>query len=239
MLQPVTWIDDWPMIGQDVDGDGIGEPILQHAKPIAGEPVAAPPSDDEFDRPRLGPQWEWNHNPRNSHWSLTERPGWLRLKASKLVVDGGFWGACNTLSQRIMGTGAGAATARLDLSGMSAGQSAGFVRFGGVYYLLGVRCSDDGSKRLFFDANGEMTDGPSIESDDLWIHTTNDGDQAEFSYSVDGEQFTRLGPTFTLKFGLWTGDRLGFFCWNDRESAGYLDVDFFHYTYDGPKAAAK
>ena len=109
------------MIGKDVDGDGIGEPVLHHAKPINGMPVTAPWSDDEFDAPQRGPQWEWNHNPRDSHWSLTERPGWLRLKASVPVAKGGFWGACNTLSQRIMGTGQGEATAKLDLSGMPGG----------------------------------------------------------------------------------------------------------------------
>ena len=35
-LEPVEWIDGWPMIGKDVDGDGIGEPVLHHAKPIHG-----------------------------------------------------------------------------------------------------------------------------------------------------------------------------------------------------------
>lgn len=69
------------------------------------------------------------------------------------------------------------------------------------------------------------------------MRTTNHGNQATFAYSTDGQHFDSLGPTFTLKFGRWTGDRLGFFCWNDRIEAGYFDVDFFHYDYDGPKAA--
>lgn len=236
MLQPVQWRDGWPMIGKDVDGDGIGEPVLQHAKPIAGFPVAAPPTDDAFNAGQLGHQWEWNHNPRDSHWTLTERPGWLRLKASVPVGNGGFWGACNTLSQRIMGTTTGEATAKFDLSGMQAGQRAGFVRFGGVYHLLGVQVDAEGRQRLFFDANGTITAGPPVTGNELWIRTQNDGDQAHFSYSSDGKQFERLGPVFTVKFGKWTGDRLGFFCWNDREAVGYLDVDFFHYDYDGPKA---
>ena len=239
MLQPVQWLDGWPMIGKDVDGDGIGEPILHHAKPIAGLPITAPASDDEFSEPRRGPQWVWNHNPRDSHWSLTERPGWLRLKASVPVGKGGFWGACNTLSQRIMGTGKGQATAKLDLSGMRPGQRAGFVRFGGVYHLLGAHCDQAGTRRLFFDANGKATQGPPIKQNDLWIRTVNDGDQASFAYSLDGTTFTRLGPTFTVKFGKWTGDRLGFFCWNDQTAVGHLDVDFFHYDYDGPKGAAR
>ena len=82
-----------------------------------------------------------------------------------------------------------------------------------------------------------MTEGPKLTLDDLWIRTTNQGDQARFFYSTDGETFSAFGPTFTLKFGRWTGDRLGFFCWNEKEEAGHLDVDFFRYDYDGPRAA--
>jgi len=235
MLQPVEWIDGWPMIGKDVDGDGVGEPVLRHAKPIAGHPITAPPTDDEFDASRLGPQWEWNHNPRDSHWSLSERPGWLRLRASMPVGEGGFWGACNTLSQRIMGTGKGEATAKLDLSGMRAGQRAGFVRFGGVYHLLGVHVDAKGTRRLFFDAKGRLTDGPPLDDDMLWIRTTNAGNRARFAWSTDGREFFDFGPEFTVEFGKWTGDRLGFFSWNDEKPQGHVEVDWFHYNYDGPK----
>jgi len=233
-LQPVTWQDGWPLIGEDVDADGIGEPVLHYRKPILGFPITAPATSDEFDAAALGTQWEWNHNPRATHWSLTERPGWLRLKASVPVGDGGFWKACNTISQRIMGTTTGEATARFDLSGMAPGQRAGFVRFGGVYHLLGVVVDESSARRLFFNADGQETRGPVIEGDELWIRTTNDGDRARFQYSLDGETFAPYGPTFTLKFGKWTGDRLGFFCWNDRREAGQLDVDWFRYEYDGP-----
>jgi hypothetical protein len=122
---------------------------------------------------------------------------------------------------------------------MEPGQRAGFVRFGGVYHLLGVRVDDDGNRRLFFDAGDELTDGPAIDGHELWIRTTNDEDQAGFAFSTDGERFERFGPTFTVRFGKWTGDRLGFFCWNDREDSGHIDIDYFHYEYDGPKAAVE
>lgn len=72
-LQPVTWVDDWPIIGNDEDNDGIGEPVTHDKKPIKGFPITAPATDDGFNSPKLGPQWEWNHNARDTHWSLTER----------------------------------------------------------------------------------------------------------------------------------------------------------------------
>jgi beta-xylosidase len=233
-LEPVEWIDGWPMIGKDVDGDGIGEPVLHYRKPIPGHPITAPATGDEFDARELGHQWEWNHNPRDTHWSLTERPGWLRLRASVPVGKGDFWGACNTISQRIMGTNQGEAVAKFNLSGMTAGQRAGFVRFGGVYHLLGMHVRDAGTRHLFFNANGKLTDGPQLTGDNLWIRTENEGDRARFAYSLDGQTFTDFGPVFTIKFGKWTGDRLGFFCWNDIEESGSVDVDFFHYSHDGP-----
>lgn len=235
MLQPVEWIDGWPMIGKDVDGDGIGEPVLQHKKPIQGFPITAPPTSDEFERPELGLQWNFNHNPRDTHWSLTERPGWLRLKASKPVGKGDFWGACNTISQRLMGTGEGEAVAHFDISGMTAGQRAGFVRFGGVYHLLGVHVSAEGTKRLFFNGNGVLEDGPILKTDRVWIRTRNLGNKAQFAFSIDGSSFYNLGPKFTLKFGNWMGDRLGFFSLNEEQESGYLDVAWFRYSYDGPK----
>ena len=127
------------------------------------------------------------------------------------------------------------ATAKFDLSGMCKHQRAGFVRFGGIYHLLGVHVDANGAKRLFLDANGSIIQGPVIETDTLWIRTSNDGDQARFAFSTDGEIFHRFGPDFTLQFGKWTGDRLGFFCWNDNVAAGHVDIDFFNYDYDGPK----
>lgn len=256
-LEPVTWTDGWPIIGIDVDGDGIGEPVLSHKKPIDGYPIAAPASDDEFQSDDLGRQWEWNHNPRDTHWSLTERPGWLRLKASlpvseefgenpnihnpwrgELGQETAFWRACNTVSRRIMGNTTGIALAKFDLSGMEAGQRAGFVRYGGVYHLLGVHMEESGEAQLFFmDKEGKEIQGPAITGKNLYVRTSNNGNQAFFEYSFDGKAYEIFGPEFTIKFGSWTGDRLGFFCWNEKEEQGYLDVDFFHYDYDGPKAA--
>ena len=53
------------------------------------------------------------------------------------------------------------------------------------------------------------------------------GDQAYFEYSIDGRTFEKFGSTFTIRFGKWIGDRLGFFCWNEQREAGYIDIDFF------------
>ncbi|WP_394154232.1 glycoside hydrolase 43 family protein [Vibrio maritimus] len=255
-LQPVTWVDDWPIIGIDENNDGIGEPVKQYAKPINGQAIAAPLTDDDFSKSTLGPQWEWNHNPRNSHWSLTECPGRLRLKAVSILPneenygpninqwtnndgsDEDFWRAPNTLSQRVMGTTTGTAVAKFVLDGMEPHQQAGFVRFGGNYNLLGVEVTPSGEKNLFYKGSqGEKIVGPTINSDRLFVRSTNNGDQCRYEYSIDGLIYKEFGPVFTISFGKWTGDRLGFFCWNNEDESGYIDVDWFTYDYDGPKGA--
>ena len=255
-LEPVNWVDGWPIIGVDEDNDGIGEPVKQYKKPIKGYPVEAPNTDDDFSSDSLGPQWEWNHNPRNTHWSLTDRAGWLRLSASKILPnkkgfgpnrnqwtnddgsDSDFWRASNTLSQRIMGITKGTATAKLDVSGMQPNQLAGFARYGGTFNLLGIEMNEEGKKHLFYmNEKGLMTKGLEIKGTDFYVRTSNTSNQATYEYSLDGESFKKFGPVFTIAFGKWTGDRLCFFSWNEKEDAGYIEVDWFTYDYDGPKSA--
>lgn len=226
-LVPVTWVDGWPVAGKD------GETVLQHKKPLQGEPVAVPETNTEFASTRLGPQWQWNHNPRNTHWSLSERPGWLRLKAGKPVGNGGFWCAANTLSQRLMGTGTGQATTKMDLSGMVEGQQAGFCHHSIQYILCGIKVIN-GEKRIVFNLDGKETLGTTIDTETIWFRTDIDGAYADFSYSLNGKEWTSIGKKFLLKFGHWRGDRIGFYCWNDLKAGGHVDIDCFHYDFEGP-----
>ncbi len=238
-LQPVTWDDGWPLIGRDVDNDGIGEPVWSHDKPIPGDPEFALQTSDEFESAEPGPQWNWNHNPRDDRWSLTARPGWLRLAASKPVpgdrgkLKGHFWGAPNTLSQRHLGTGKGRVDTRIDLSGMQPGTRAGLCHHSGQYALFGVRMERDGRKVLFFNNNGKQKAGSEIDGDTILLRSDTDGDDATFSWSSDGKSWTDTGWRYTLVFGNWRGNRPGLFCWNplsdDPAEAGRVDFDWFRY----------
>ncbi|WP_052260614.1 glycoside hydrolase 43 family protein [Photobacterium gaetbulicola] len=256
-LEPVTWEDGWPLIGVDENEDGIGEPVKRYKKPISGYEVNSPDTSDDFSSDELGYQWEWNHNPRDSHWCLLKHEKKLRIKASKLLPDADnvgptinqwttedgskspFWRANNTLSQRIMGSTVGVAEAKINISGMVTNQYGGFVRFGGRSNLIGIKVDDHGKKHLFYmNEFGEMLTGDEYQSDTLHIRTTNIGFDAYFEYSLDGTEFSRFGPTFKLEFGNWTGDRLGFFTWNEVKDDGHIDIEWFKYNYDGPKSAS-
>lgn len=63
-LNPMKWVNDWPIIGVDKDGDGCGEPVSKYRKPDVGRtyPVQTPVESDDFDSPVLGKQWEWHAN---------------------------------------------------------------------------------------------------------------------------------------------------------------------------------
>ena len=85
-LQPMSWRDGWPVVGQDTDGDGCGHPVLKHRKPVQGQPIANPQESDEFDTPRLAPQWQWHAN-YNPLWGMPTAMGTLRLYTADLTAE--------------------------------------------------------------------------------------------------------------------------------------------------------
>ena len=93
-MSPISWVNDWPVWGNNnVIPD-------EAAKPILGQPIVVHPKSTGFDGPELLPDYRWNHNPDNSRWSLTERPGYLRLKPT---VAPNFWNARNSLTYKGFG----------------------------------------------------------------------------------------------------------------------------------------
>jgi len=115
-LQPVEWKDGWPMIGTDIDGNGIGEPVMQWKKPLSLCKASLPQTSDDFSGGQLSPQWQWNHNPANEAWSLTENPGALTLHA---LQSDSFIKARNTLTQKCMGYDS-EATVKIDFAHLAA-----------------------------------------------------------------------------------------------------------------------
>jgi len=235
-LEPVLWQDGWPLIGADIDHNGIGEPVYVWKKPdIAGEhPIRAPQTDDEFSGSRLGLQWESNHNPVPSAWSLTQKPGWLCLNA--LQADS-FFHARNTFTQKIMGT-TGTVTVRLDPAGMADGQQAGLCAMSSIYALVGLR-KKEGHLWLFFD-DGKSPQELQLRSGIVYLKMQlriKEGPN-QCLYSTDGKTWEPVGSPFETKFGFWKGTRIGLFSYNTLRDGGTAAFDWFHYDYDGPKAAA-
>jgi beta-xylosidase len=254
-LEPAQWgTDDWPKIGVDLDGNGIGEPVAQPKKPDVGAtfPIAVPASSDEFDGSTLGVQWLWNHNPDDTKWSLTARPGWLRLSAQPLASKSGSSAASgsvpfvedsiifayNTVVQLAMGKVASAVT-KLDTTGMVDGQRAGITLFGQTYGWIGVvNAAGKGTVRA--NVNGTYTTGPTLTATTVYLRASmSASSQISFAYSTDGATFTALGGSATVGRTWFEGIKFGLFSYNlsTATAGGVADFDYFHYTHDGPHPA--
>jgi len=84
LLAPVVFGDDgWPVVNG-------GRP-LELAMSTAGLPAWHPWPEasprDEFDGAELGVSWQHVRNPERARYSLTARPGWLRLTSSSASLD--------------------------------------------------------------------------------------------------------------------------------------------------------
>lgn len=244
MLEPVVWTNGWPLIGVDTTGDGIGKVVWEHQKPISGFPITAPATDDDFSRPQLGGQWNWRFNPKMDRWSLTERPGFLRLKACVSLATAdkeSLKELPNVIGQRLMGHHGNVMTAKFDLSGMANGEEGGLHISAGDNNVIGVKKDETGKLQLFFKSDAAprkgmvVTAGPRLAQSDLWLRARVENGLATFFYSLDGQQFTPLGDEVRLLFSGFTPNLVGFYTMNTVEK-GYLDVDWFKYDYDGPKA---
>jgi beta-xylosidase len=227
-LLPVTWQDGWPMIG-DISNGTPGQMVWQALMPGGTKKEKlSPQRNDDFEVQQLGAQWQWNYQPRTDHYSLTEHPGWLRLRAFPPLENDKLLKAGNTLTQRSFRTPHNEVTTRLDISHMTDGQHAGLCHFAAHSGCLGV-VRRDGRTRLELRHDDQSELGPVITSQYLYLRSTwgLDG-QSQFSYSLDGTHFTPFS-TYHLSWGHYRGDRIGIYNYNNLADSGYVDIDYLHY----------
>ncbi len=230
-LEPVRWEDDWPIIGKAAEGVTTGEPVPEYAMPAVLKPTPKekPQTSDEFDGKVLAPMWEWNHNPVNERWSLTERRGFLRLHTA---FSPDLFHARNTLTECLQDEAA-EITVRMDLEDLAPGDRAGLSLLDfSKSYVAAVQ--GNGSTRLVFSDKDVETEGPAVTSRFVQLRARVDGDHATYSYSLDnGATFTPLGADVKLAFSWWKGARPAVFAFNSDPAAkrlGNIDIDWVHYT---------
>lgn len=251
-LMPCRWINGWPMLG-DENGK-----VPDTMRPlVSGQPTKSIVNSDDFSDAKLGLHWQWNHNPIDEAWSLTERPGWLRLKTNRLVTN--LFEAPNTVTQRMEGPTCSGAIV-MDLSKMKDGDCAGLSAFNGDSGVLTIKKEGkrwilsmteqsvsltDREKRV---TDVKITEKETIElkQKKIWLRVDGDfrpfkdndgvkigGDMATFYYSLDGEQWVKIGSDFKMRFDyrrFFMGTKFGIFCYATKKNGGYVDVDEFKYT---------
>ena len=213
-LQPARWENDWPVLGTDLDGNGIGEPVATWHKPLNSKSRFVLQQNDEFDG-AMGMQWQWNHNPVDTHWSLTERKGWLTLHA--LPADS-LKQCRNQLTQKVIGYHS-TTTTLIEQKGHC---SAGLFISGKLFQGIGL-CT----KGIFIEAGGKQQIIKKGRFPKLYLRVTIDAEhnQHQFYYSTDGKQFYAAGEPFTMKGGYWKGIRKGLFCYGKD---GMAQFDYYH-----------
>jgi hypothetical protein len=250
-LVPITWDNDFPLIGLPGNLKRAPNTWIKPNTGATEEPKPAFVHDDDFTGGKLKASWQWNHVPDDSKWSLTEKPGVLRLH-SLAATD--FYNARNSLCQRPPGPES-IETVGLDTAGMAVGDTAGLALLNVPYAWIGVVKSEDGVKLQWLTARpggggGRRGGGgaapavtptisPTAPPQHLWlrVHCNFDTDQFVFSWSADGKEFTPLGNPFTTTFQLTTfqGVRPSLFNFNTNgQPGGYADFD--HYTTEEPRA---
>ena len=187
---------------------------------------------DEFNSATLKPQWEWDYQPRANEWSLTERPGFLRLHAVKQLQPGPFFKTGDVLNQRYLRSNLTLATIKVDFSRMADGQETGLTNYnGGKNYATLSIVQKDGVKTIKYEEDGTPTPGDRLPpiANNVWLRSTIGFDGVNgSSYSTDGRKFTPFGGSFNLNPGGYRGDMIGIYTFNNASKAGYIDVDFFH-----------
>ncbi len=234
VLLPVSWRNGWPEIGVG------GKAPHSLAVPLPTAQTAPLVTTDEFnqDKNALLLQWQWNHNPDNSNWSLSKRPGYLRLTTGHTVKD--ILSARNTLTQRTEGP-ACSGEILLSTGGMQPGDYAGLAAFQSGYGLIGVHAEDNGLKSIFMAVKKpvgglQIRDSVALNQDDVCLKIdfsfTDGRDEATFFYSPAGGQWKQLGGVLAMRYTLdhFTGYRLALFNYATRTAGGYADFDYFRYT---------
>ncbi|MGH9880020.1 MAG: glycoside hydrolase family 43 protein [Pyrinomonadaceae bacterium] len=238
-LQPLKWVDDWPVIGSDADGDGKGEPVLAYKKPDVGKnyPTVIPQSTDEFNGKRLGLQWQWHANYDVQWMSLTARPGWLRLRSVEPDNAANLWSVPNLLLQKLPAPEF-TVTTRIDFSKLALGEKAGLLMMGTDYSYLAVERTSSGlrlSKVVCMNADkgtSELVEGEEVVTgSSLILRVAMSGEAAcEFAYSSDGREFRSIGQRFTARPGKWIGAKVGLFCLGKRgQQPRFADFGWFRF----------
>ena len=235
-VQPVTWVDGWPIMGDNT----VPLETVEVNLPPYGEDYVW--DSDEFDSDKLALVWQWNHKPVDSEWSLSERPGWMRIYAGEPVE--GISRARNSLTQRTVGPKC-SAVVKLDASNLKPGDRAGICAFQSAKLSVGVEAGEDGLWLVTREDSRRISDrcvfSAPLDGSEVYLRLdycftpTAEGDPeadtVRASYSCDGVNWIPAGDyALKMRFSLdyFTGYRTALYCYTSSEDGGYADFDFFH-----------
>ena len=239
-LQPMKWINNWPVIGIDKDGDGKGEPVLNYKKPNVEKqyPWSTVQDSDEFNETKFGLQWQWQANPKEG-WAYPTPNGSLRM-FSVYQPDSinNLWNIPNILGQKFPGEQF-IATVKLTFKPKFLGERIGLIVFGADYAYISLVKGDNGidlvcKENLKAEKNNSENEIKTIpiKGDNflLRVAINKDGRFHFWLMEVDGK-VTMIPKSFAAKPGRWVGAKIGLFCTrtNITNDAGFADIDWIRF----------
>jgi len=241
-LQPMKWEKDWPIIGNDDDKNGIGEPVMNYKKPNVGKksfPIATPPDSDEFNVPKLGLQWQWHANPQIT-WGFPTSIGYYNLNCIPVPKDYiNLFDIPNLLLQKFPANEF-IATTKLTFNSRFDGEYTGLLIMGLDYSFLCLK--QEGGKLYVSQKTALKADKKGVETESKPIAIQNKtvylqvnvkaGGICNFFYSEDGQKFNSIGESFTAREGKWIGAKIGLLALRQGiiNDAGSASIDWFRIT---------
>ena len=240
-LQPLCFINGWPFIGSDQNGDGIGEPVKEWNVPIEGQPDYEIAQSDDFTGNRLGLQWQWQANPKEFYYSLGENPGIRLFCLSNERRENLLWYAPNAMTQ-IPQHKAFAAVTKVRLMAEKEGDMAAIGMIGHSYSYLGLQRGEAGNRLVLYTGTVTNKEFSGEAKESLLCTDPYDGDTVylrlelypdktyRFSWSPDGIRYTFIGSPQPLFRATWTGAKLCLWSANkdNKKSEGYGEYEFIH-----------
>lgn len=232
-LQPMFWENDWPVMGQNQNDEGIGEPVHQWDKPkskVASE-IVVPDMSDDFSSDQLGLQWQWQAN-RKSHW-YELKDQMLRLYAIGHPNESNLYHIPNIMTQKFPAE-TFKVTTKLRFTSESEHDRTGLLVLGRQYASITLKQIGDQFGVFYSTGNEEKLQnevyvGTSKGTELSFRVEVDEGAICSFSYSEDGETFTKVGDQFEATPGKWVGAQIGIYCYNNKHenSKGYTDFGYF------------
>lgn len=236
-LQPMKWVNDWPVIGIDRKNTAKGEPVLTYKMPINSDSKCTPQTSDEFNTTSMGLQWQWNAN-YQSNWAFNDaHKGVLRLYSVVIPPDyRNYSDVPNLLLQKFPAPNF-SATSKMTFTPKNDGEEAGLIVHGIDYARLSMQFA--GRKLIL--KQMECTNAPKgnaevcpdsvvVENNTIFLRVKVDYPGiCQFYYSISGKEYRVIGKPFQAKEGTWIGAKVGLFCTRRSfiNDGGYADFDWF------------
>jgi beta-xylosidase len=237
-LQPLKWVNNWPVIGTDKNGDETGEPVMTYKKPNVGKsyPIITPPDSDEFNFPTLGLQWQWHANPQ-VYWGFPSTMGYYYMYCQPIPKEAtNLFDVGNLLLQKFPAE-AFSATAKMTFNARFDEEQTGLLIMGldysylkvkqlnGSLYISQVICHNADKKGMEIES-----DGYKLKNNTFYLQVkVTSGGICDFMYSDDGVNFKSIGSSFTAREGKWIGAKIGFLALRNgiTNDSGNVLIDWF------------